>query len=117
MEQVQSFIPSRQDEKELKTIAKGICTGEIFCDRHIKNPLQDAQVVFMPIALGALSTMTEDQVKDVGMIYEYLSEAGGRCVNGYPTFMSMKLLNRADTEKVIEYAKQYHSMTEKWEQS
>jgi hypothetical protein len=40
----------------------------------------------------------------VGMIYENMSEAGPRSINGYPMFMSCKLLNKTDTETVIKIA-------------
>ena len=92
-------LESRTDE-ELKNVAIGIHSGTIFCDRQV----QDENLlgnVFMPILLGALSEWTEEEAKEIGMIYEDLSEAGPRGINGYPIFMSCKMMNRKDAETVL----------------
>jgi len=88
--------------------------GKIFCDRQI-NPREIGSMlamVFMPIALGALSE-TANVVRDnIGMIYEYLSEAGPRSINGYPIFMSFKTLTKAETDEMFGYFEQYKKLKE-----
>lgn len=55
----------------------------------------------------------EHQVKSIGLVYEYLSAAGPMSVNGKPTFFSLRLLNKVDTEKMFEYYNQYKEIREK----
>lgn len=55
----------------------------------------------------------EHQVKSIGLVYEYLSEAGPISVNGKPTFFSLRLLNKVDTEKMFDYYNQYKEIREK----
>ena len=52
-------------------------------------------------------------LSSIGLIYEYLSEAGPMSVNGKPTFFSLKYLNKEDTEKMIDYYYQYKEIREK----
>lgn len=93
-------IPPKTPE-ELKELAQGIFAGTIFTDRHLKSP--DLMVmVWLPIALGALSDWTEAEVKEIGMIYEHLEKAGPRAINGCPSFMSVRFLNTGDAKKVME---------------
>jgi hypothetical protein len=42
-------------------------------------------------------------VKDAGIIYEYISAAGPRSINGYPMFTSCRKLNKEDTQTMIKY--------------
>lgn len=85
---------------ELKQLAIDLKAGWIFTDRNIKaaNLLS---VVFMPLGI-----MDNDQVESlrsdgVGLIYEYLTKAGPRTINGLPSFFSMELLNQSDATKVF----------------
>ena len=100
-------------DAELKQIAMDLYDGKIFSDRHLKN-MEDAQMVFMPIALGAFSNATEEEMKDLGMIYEYLSEAGPRSVNGMPCFMSFQMLTRAESEKTFDHYEAYKKLKEEF---
>lgn len=84
---------------ELKSIAQGLLSGTIFSVQSY----QGIRTHFMPIAFGALSDLSEDERKDIGLIYEYMDKAGPLAVNGKPCFMSFRILSVADTEKVMEY--------------
>ena len=86
-------------EDELKEIAIGIHAGTIFTDRHIKDTNMLTSV-FMPIIFGAFKEAKD--IENVGLIYEHLSEAGPRSVNGYPSFMSMNILDHAEAKRVFE---------------
>lgn len=96
-------------DEELKQLAVDIVEGAVFSCLHHMRDMSDLQMVFMPIALGAFSECTEEELKDVGMIYEYLDKAGPRSINGMPSFFSFAFLNRADTHKVCEMADAYYS--------
>jgi hypothetical protein len=52
--------------------------------------------VFIPLAFVQQRLPT-----NLGHVYEYLSEAGLRAVNGYPTFMSMKFLSKDDADRLL----------------
>jgi hypothetical protein len=69
-------------------------------------PLNMLQMVFMPFVFMDQEQVAEiarlNAAGEIGEIYEYLSEAGPRSVNGLPSFMSFKLISKADLDAVIE---------------
>lgn len=90
-------------KKDLKQLAWDICAGLVFTDREI-NPPSLMTHVFMPLLF-----LTEEQrldlVKNAVLIYEYISKAGPRMINGYPMFMSFFYLNAQELNEVIEHQK------------
>lgn len=97
------MIPSKTEE-ELKQLAREIHAGHVFTDRHVQDPNMLASV-FMIFMFLDDERKRELMADPPGMIYEHLSEAGPRSVNGLPSFLSVKMLNREDTDKVIGYVK------------
>ena len=55
----------------------------------------------------------EQQLKSIGLVYEYISEAGPTSINGKPCFFSLRLLNHEDTTKMFEYYTTYKEIREK----
>jgi hypothetical protein len=55
----------------------------------------------------------EEYLNSIGLIYEYNTEAGPMGLNGGPMFMSMRLLNKVDTEKMFSFYETYKSLREK----
>ncbi len=55
----------------------------------------------------------EEYLKSIGFIYEFLSQAMPRGINGGPMFMSARFLNREDSEKMFKYYEQYKEIREK----
>lgn len=53
-----------------------------------------------------------EYVPSIGLVYEYMTQAGPMSVNGGPVFMSMRLLNKVDTEKMFEYYEKYKTLRE-----
>jgi hypothetical protein len=91
-------------DEDLKKIAVDLKEGRIFTDRHIqKEDGRMLSMVFMPIALGAFENVSKEDLENIGLIYEHLSEAGPRSCNGYPGSFSMHLLNRDDTARMFEW--------------
>jgi hypothetical protein len=113
------------EQPSLQDIALGIHGGTIYStlhmmavDRDPERVARDAGMVFMPLALmnrelvESVNKFMRDcdmpQVvpvepglpADLGMIWEYMSKAGPRSVNGVPMFMSMRFLSKDDTLKV-----------------
>lgn len=106
-------IPSKSDS-ELRQIARDYVERRIFTDRNCPGDLLTS--VFMVAALGGLAEQIQF-LKDnpesdarLGLIYEYLEDAGPRSVNGYPMFMSLKILNAKDALLVGGYIKEYEGM-------
>ena len=93
-------------DEGLKKIAQEMLAGNIFTDRHLDTGVK-AHQVFMPILffdekqMEEFKTAIEDE--RIYMIYEYMSEAGPRALNGMPQFMSYRVLNKEQTETVIKY--------------
>ncbi len=91
-------------EAELKQLAVDFHKGMIFSNCHVENQ-EDARLCFFPLALGGLNNHPESYLKSIGLVFEYLSKAGPRSINGNPCFFSMQLLNRSDTTKLFEICK------------
>jgi hypothetical protein len=53
--------------------------------------------------------------KSIGMIYEDHSKAGPTCINGYPIFMSCKIISQDDTKRFLEKYRKYEKMREEFE--
>lgn len=98
----------RMEKEDLKKLALDIHKGLVFTDTQLQQSNMLA-MVFMPLAFIPINKKWVDQV---GLIYEYLDKAGSRSINGMPTFMSMRIVPRADLPMLIEYVKKYEE-TEK----
>lgn len=55
----------------------------------------------------------ENYLTSIGLIYEFLSEAGPMALNGGPMFTSLRLLNIEDTNKMFSYYETYKELREK----
>jgi len=94
------MIPSKTDD-ELHQLALAVFRGEVFTDRHVDD-LHMVPSIFMILNFLDDDALATFRTTPPGMIYEYMREAGERSVNGYPMFMSMKLLNQADAQTFAE---------------
>lgn len=94
-------------EQELRQLAVDIKGGSVFTSNHI--PTEDTMMlgsIFMPLFF-----MTEEQNKNFieqkpALLYEYMSQAGERGVNGYPIFMSMKFVTEDELPLLNGYYKE-----------
>ena len=100
-------------DDELKKIAIDIVDGKIFSDRNIENP-RDLAMTFMPIALGAFKDKTKEELEDIGLIFEYLDQAGPRSINGLPNFFSFQMLNKQEYDRMYIFYKEYSELKEKF---
>lgn len=87
-------IPSMSPEK-LKEFVMGVVDGRIFTDRHVRHP-KDMTQVFMALNFMDPKAL---RVDDIGVIWEWMSEAGPRSINGMPMFMSFRMMNRSDAAR------------------
>ena len=104
-----AFISMRTD-KELKEIAKDVVENKIFTDWHIREFefKATAPMVFMPLMF--LEKEQVEGMKDAGMVYEYYDKAGPRSINGYPIFMSMRVLHKDQSELLKKYMDKYEQL-------
>lgn len=96
---------TRKDDKELKQLAIDIVAGKVFTsaaihESELKSILPS---VFMSIAFMGTRQREEFQKDDIQFIYEYVNKAEQRSVNGYPIFMTCRMLNREDLERLMKY--------------
>lgn len=54
-------------------------------------------------------------IKNIGMVYSSLDDAGPRSINGYPIFYSMTIISIEDTKKFVEMYQKYEEMREEFE--
>jgi len=93
-----------KSDVELKQLAIDLAQGRIFTDRDIRDPSM-LGVVFMPLIFMDEKLVKELKAEPPGLVYEYLSAAGSRSINGMPCFFSCRMLSKADADKVYEMAR------------
>lgn len=107
--------PPEEKSVDLKKLAVDLYENRIFTDRHLimDNQAHLLTSVFMPIMFGAFSGKTQEDLKnEIGMIYEYYDKAGPRSINGYPMFLSLRVITPKETEKMLLYYEEYKKMKE-----
>lgn len=90
------LIPDQEPAALLK-LARDIMAGDVFGSWGVRQA-NDMRMVFMTIALGAYG---KGAPENLAHVYEYVSEAGPRSINGMPMFMSHKEINHSDFEKLV----------------
>jgi hypothetical protein len=101
------MMPILHTEQELRKIAKDLYDGKIFTS----NDPNVIQMSFMVLLFAS-----EEQIpKDIGLIYEYMSEAAPRSINGNPMFFSARFLNNEETDKVKLYLNELKELLKEFE--
>lgn len=91
----------RSDE-EIRTLAEDLYRGRIFTDRHIKGDGERmARSVFMGLNFLSDKDLKMYRKWNVGLFYEYMDKACPVSVNGYPTFMSFRILSEDDAKRLF----------------
>ena len=89
--------PTGMSEPERRQLALDIMDGKVFGTWNL-DPSAGPETIgmsFLALALGAKIP------EDAAHIYEYLSEAGPRSVNGNPCFMSLRVLRKEDAKALF----------------
>ena len=63
------------------------------------RPNIDYGMVFLPLALGALSQFLETELPKIGGFYAAYADALPRSINGYPIFLTVGIIHILDWEK------------------
>jgi hypothetical protein len=86
-------------DEELKELALGLDHGRYFSSAHCRKP-EDVGLVFLPLAMADDALTADLQRMEVTFVYEDLSKALPRSINGMPMFLSMQFLNKADHQRL-----------------
>lgn len=79
-------------DDELRQFVLGVVDGHIFTSAHIPDDENRMlSMVFMPLLFAQELDLT-----DVGIVWEWVKDAGPRGINGMPCFFSMRLMKSAD---------------------
>lgn len=108
-QKVKKINYERKTEAELKQIAIDLYDGKIFSDRHLSNILT-IPIVFPALISDEMQEYDYEDIKSIGMVYQYLDKEIHEIIMGLPVFDSLYLLNETDTLKVRDF---YLSFNEK----
>lgn len=88
----------RMTNDDLRKFVDDFCSGRIFTMHHLPEGSSSwlLSMVFLPLAFGAFQNFEKEDVDNIGTIYEDISKAGPRCINGYPQFFSMFVMHKDD---------------------
>ena len=90
-------------DDEINALAEDIYRDRVFTSDQLRQgDLNMLPVIFVPLVFADKKIIELMQKDAPGMIYEHLSEAGPRSVNGYPTFFSFHIVSQEDAKKVWE---------------
>jgi len=90
-------------DKEIKELAMSFYKGEIFIDRQVpEGEINLLGSIFMPLFFAGESLIKWIEDNEIDMLYANLSDAMPRCINGYPMFSSINMLDKNDTVRFME---------------
>jgi hypothetical protein len=89
----------RLPEDEIKKVVLGLVNGQVFTAADC--PPDMIASVFMVVGMGGLADYDMDTV---GMVYEWLNKANELGINGYPTFVSCRVVHTEDWKAITERA-------------
>jgi hypothetical protein len=100
----------RTDE-ELKKFAVDLVDGRIFTSSMCHAP-HEVGMVFLVVALGAFYKMAEEDIKNIGLIYEYYDRAGPGSVDGMPIFFTAQIMSVDDCKRAQIFLDEYRRVKE-----
>jgi hypothetical protein len=95
------FKPPMTPDDELKKIAMGLLAGTLFSSDSIREH-GNIGLVFMTLAMASPSLLHYAKLHNITFVYEWLSEAGPRSINGMPSFFSHKWLTNEQHKQMYE---------------
>lgn len=98
---------ARLSEEDLRAFVDDYVSGRVFTSLELQGEnvgmdelASRIRMVFMPIAFGALKGFDDEELGNVSIFYEHIREAMPRGVNGWPTFMSVRIMHKDDWARV-----------------
>lgn len=99
---------NEKKRKELKDIALDIYKERIFTSWNVR-PNDDEQLltIFLPLFFAEEGDIKKLQkrIGKCGFIYEYISKACPTSINGYPVFMSLRIVENKEAKIVLDIVK------------
>mgnify|MGYP003394655604 CR=1 FL=1 len=98
--------PARMGDDELRKFVIGLLDNSIFTSAHIRDSDKHLMgSIFLPLMLGMFRYHSdgeiEETLKEVGVFWAYMHEAGPRAINGYPNFFSVRLMHIDDWRRAF----------------
>lgn len=87
-------------QDELRKFVDGVASHQILIlqDIVVIDPTL-AGNVFLPLQLGILKDLNEENIKQIGTIWEWKSKASTISINGYPMFFSCRIMHMDDWKR------------------
>lgn len=87
-------------QDELRKFVLGLADGRLFTSGHLREHETDLlPMIFLPLALGALSQCERFDAAKIGAFWEWNSKASPRSINGLPIFFSVRMINVRDWQR------------------
>lgn len=97
-----------KEDKELKKIAAGIATGELFTSDHLVSHRNLVPLVFAGIQLEGPEFLVAADRESVNMLYSHRDDRVDCPDCNYPVYVSFPgLLDATDADKVRTFVRQY----------
>lgn len=110
MSLLDELTSKQKSDTELKEIANGIISNEIFTSNHliqmVKDPEDYILEVFIPLQFTDEEILSKMEYYDISLFYEYLENQSGTLPNGYPIFSTVQFLTIKEHHKVNSYVKE-----------
>lgn len=88
---------------QMREVVLGIADHRIFTNHHIPVGQEDmVGHIFMPLMFDVLKEKTDEELNNIGALWEYYDKAGRLAINGFPVFTSVRFINMADWLKITE---------------
>lgn len=87
----------RLSEEALRKFVLEFLGGAIYTSADLRR-VENIGIVFLPV-LGLFEGRTKEELSQVGVIWEYLSKAMPRSINGMPIFSSCHLMHIEDWKR------------------
>ena len=89
------WVPPRMAQSELRKFVLDYCDGKVYTDHQ--TPKNLFSVIWM---VAVFMKPEEYDLKQIGFMWEYISERGPRSVNGQPIFFSAYFMHIEDAKIV-----------------
>ena len=89
---------TRMHEGELQKFVADSLVGRIWTSALLEKR-EDPATVWLPILFGAFSGWTEEDRRQIGVVWEYTDKALPRSPNGLPMFPSMRVMHIDDWKR------------------
>jgi hypothetical protein len=91
----------RMEDDAIRQFVDDFVSNRIFTDRHIPVEEHPRMVgcIFLALGLAPLHLVPEEEVKNIGCVWQYMHERAECSVNGYPMFWSCRFMHMDDWKR------------------